>query len=319
MSYINNVKFSINIPVYNASKFINNTLDSIKNQTYKNYEVIVTNDGSTDDTEKLLEKYKRSNPEFPLDFATQKNSGVSIARNNGISRASGNYIAFLDQDDWWFPYKLERVAEILKRNINIDVLYHEAVLVGWKKGNSFLKLGALKDPIFLDLLFNGSKIGISTAVVKLDKLVDVGGFSLKYVYSEDYDLWLRLAKKGVNFYYIPEFLSKYILLESSESNKVENMTKEKLEIFEYNFRVIVTEAEYDNKYLYKKYKRGKSIILFGASRRFYFLNDYKKAMDYSIQAIKTDQGFWKSYIGLILSYLKIKLHINTKNKKLYKD
>ena len=71
------IKFSIIIPVYNASEFIKNTLNSIKNQTYKKYKVLVTNDGSTDNTEKVLREYNKLNPDFPFYLATQKNSGVS--------------------------------------------------------------------------------------------------------------------------------------------------------------------------------------------------------------------------------------------------
>lgn len=304
------IKFSIIIPVYNAAGFIKNTLDSIKNQTYKNYEVLITNDGSTDNTEYVLKEYKRLNPGFPMDFVTQKNSGVNLARNNAISRAAGNYIAFLDQDDWWFPDKLERVDEVLNSNPGIDVLYHEAMVVGWKKGNNFLKLGALKEPVYLDLLFNGSKIGISASVVKRNRITDAGGFSQDYIYSEDYDLWLRLARRGANFYYIPDFLSKYIWRPDSESNKVENMTNEKLDIFERNYGLIIKEGKYNNRYLTKRHRRGKSIILFGASRRFYFLHDYKKARNYSILAIKNDYKFWKPYIGLLLSWLKARRSFN---------
>jgi len=310
-----NIKFSVVIPAYNASDFIKATLDSIKNQTYKNYEVLVTNDGSTDSTEKSLKEYKRLNPEFPLNYFTQINSGVSAARNNAISRASGDYVAFLDQDDWWFPDKLQKAAAALNSNISIDVLYHEAILVGWGGVNILLKPRALKEYAYFDLLFNGSKIGISTAVVKLDKLMKAGGFSLDCIYAEDYDLWLRLARQGADFHYLPDFLSKYIWRPDSESNKVEDMTNEKLDIFERNYRLIIKDGKYNKIYLNKKYRRGKSVMLFGASRKFYFLNDYKKAVDYSILAIKTDNRFWKPYIGLLLSYLKIKRSFNIKNKK----
>ena len=174
---------------------------------------------------------------------------------------------------------------------------------------------ALKEFAYFDLLFNGNKIGISTAVVKLDKLMKAGGFSLEYIYAEDYDLWLRVARQGANFYYIPDSLSKYIWQEDSESNKVKNMTNEKLEIFERNYRLIIKDGKYSKRYLSKKHRRGKSVMLFGASRKFYFLGDYKKAVDYSILAIKTDNRFWKPYIGLLLSYLKIRRSFNIKNKK----
>jgi GT2 family glycosyltransferase len=149
----------------------------------------------------------------------------------------------------------------------------------------------------------------------MDKLNNIGGLSLNYIYSEDYDLWLRLVRQGANFYYLPDFLSKYIWRPDSESNKVENMTREKLEIFEHNYRLIIKEGKYSKRYLSKKYRRGKSVILFGVSRRFYFLRDYKKAADYSILAIKTDYKFWKPYIGLILTFLKFKRLFNIKNKK----
>lgn len=309
------IKFSIIIPAYNASEFIKNTLDSIKNQTYKNYEVLVTNDGSTDNTESVLKEYKKINPEFPIDFATQKNSGVSLARNNAILRATGNYIAFLDQDDWWFPEKLLKAADVLNSDLNIDVLYHEAIPVGWGGVNIFLKSRALREPVYLDLLFNGNKIGISTAVVKRDKLLEIGGFSPNHIYAEDYELWLRVARQDANFYYLPDFLSKYVWREDSESNKIENMIREKLEIVEHNYRLVLEEKEYNKKYLNNKYKRAKSVTLFGASRRFYFFKDYEKAIDYSILAIKTDYKFWKPYIGLLLSHLKTKRSFNLKNKK----
>jgi len=309
-----NIKFSIIIPVYNASGFIKDTLDSVKNQTYKNYEVLVTNDGSTDNTEKVLEEYRSFNPEFPLYLNTQKNSGVSSARNNSVSRAKGNYVAFLDQDDLWFPEKLEKVAEVLSSNPDIDVLYHEALIVGWRKGNDYFKYGALKEPFYLDLLFNGNKISVSTATVKLEKLKKAGGFSKVYIYSEDYDLWIRLAKEGANFYYLPDFLSKYIWWSGSESNKVENMTNEKLAILEDNYKLILEEKKYDKKNINRKYKRAKSVTLFGASRRFYFLNDYKRAVEYSIRAIKTDKWFYKPYIGLLLLRLKNKKSLSGKNK-----
>lgn len=300
---VSKMKFSVVIPVYNASDFIEGTLDSIKNQSYKNYEVLITNDGSTDSTEEVLKEYKRLNPGFPLSFATQKNKGVSSARNNSISRSNGDYVAFLDQDDWWFSNKLERAAGILSNNPEIDVLYHEAVTVNWKRGSDFCRLGALKEPVYFNLLLGTNKIGISTAVVKKDKLIKEGGFSAGYIYTEDYDLWLRLARKGANFFYLKDFLGKYILRPDSESNKVENMIGEKLEILEKNYRLLIKEGKYNESHLNRRYRRAKSVVLFGASRRFYFLGDYKRAADYSALSIKNRSTFFKPYIGLMLSRL----------------
>jgi len=187
--------------------------------------------------------------------------------------------------------------------------------VGRKKSDVFFKYGALKEPVHLDLLFNGNKIGISTAVVKLQKFLGVKGFSKDYTISEDYEMWLRLARKNTQFFYIPDFLSKYVWHEDSESNRVEEMTREKLEIFENNYRLIVNDGKYDKRYLARKYKRGKSILLFGASRKFYFLKDFRMAVEYSILAINSDNKFWKPYIGLLLSYFMTKKFFYLKNKR----
>ena len=300
------IKFSIVIPVYNASEFLRDTLDSVRSQLYNNYEVLVTNDGSTDNTEEVLKNYQKVNLKFPLNFTTQKNMGVSAARNNAIFCATGDYVAFLDQDDWWFPEKLEKMARILNMNNGIDVLYHRAISIGWKKRETTFKSGRLKAPEFTDLLLNGNRIGISTAVVRLDKLKEVRGFHRDLHYIEDYDLWLKLASRNVNFYYMPDVLSKYIWRQESMSNKVEYMIKEKLTILEYYFDMLRKDKSYSDRYLIKKCKKRKSVYLFGASRRFYYLKDYNNAINYSIKAIKTDFMFWKPYIGLLLSYFKLK-------------
>jgi glycosyltransferase involved in cell wall biosynthesis len=304
---IEKTKFSIIIPVYNASDIIRNTLDSIRSQSYNNYEVLITNDGSTDDTEKTLEKYKKEYSQFPLHYVTQKNAGVSSARNNSISRATGDYVAFLDQDDLWFPGKLNEVYKAINENSGANVFYHESIAVGLKRKVNFIKYGALKEPYHLDLLFNFNRIGISTAVAEINILKAVGGFDENYRYSEDYDLWLKLARRGVIFHHIPFFLSKYIWSPESMSNQVDNMTAEKIKIFEENCSYLFKENKYDRQFLNSKYKRAKSRTFFGSSRRLYFLGDYIKAKDYCFLAIKTDKKFWKPYVGLILLYLKPKI------------
>jgi glycosyltransferase involved in cell wall biosynthesis len=302
-----NIKFSIVIPVYNAIDFIGKTLDSVRHQSYENYEVLVTIDGSTDGSENILKEYKKKYPGFPLDFISQKNNGVSSARNNSISRATGDYIAFLDQDDFWLPKKLKEVLKAIEKNNRADVFYHEAIAIGWKRKVNFSKNGAIKEPYYLDLLLNFNRIGISTAVVKRDIVNSAGCFDTKYKYSEDYDLWLKVARSGGVFHYIPLFLSKYIWRPECMSNKVDNMTSEKIDIFEKNCRYLFDNSNYNRRYLNRKYKKAKSRIFFGSSRRLYYLGDYKKSRDYCIMAIKTDKKFCKSYIGLILSYVKSKI------------
>ena len=298
------IKFSVVIPVYNASEFLKGTLDSVKDQTYKNYEVLVTNDGSNDDSEKILKDYKKTNPEFPLNFITQKNSGVSLARNNAILYAKGDFIAFLDQDDWWFPEKLEKVARILRINKGIDILYHNMIIEQWKDNKELWKSRVLKEPVYNDLLFNGNKLGISATIVRLRKVLDIGGFSENLIYVEDYDLWLRLAKKKGIFYYMPDALSKYFWRKGADSNKVENFVQEVVDLTEHNFNLLKKENKYNIRFLNKKLCRRKSDILFTAGRRCYYNKDFNEALEYSLKAFNSDHTYWKPYFGVFISYLK---------------
>ncbi len=127
-----------------------------------------------------------------------------------------------------------------------------------------------------------------------------------YNIAEDYDLWLRLSRINSRFLHIPDFLSKYVWHENCESNSVENMTLEKLEIIENHYSLLIKRNKYDRRFLERKYRRSISVIYFGASRRYYFLKNYSRAKDFSLRAIKTDAFFLKSYLGLILSIIKLR-------------
>ena len=121
------IKFSIIIPAYNAAKFIERALDSVRKQSYGNYEVLVINDGSVDDTEQIIGQYKDKYPKFSINFFSQENKGAGGARNKGIYNANGDYIAFLDADDCWYPEKLEKVNNFLIVHPEIDVLCHNEI------------------------------------------------------------------------------------------------------------------------------------------------------------------------------------------------
>lgn len=114
---------SIIIPAYNASRTIIRTLDSLKNQTRFDLikEILVINDGSTDDTVALLENYKQLNPNMPIQIINKMNGGVSTARNIGLKLSSGEWIGLCDSDDEWLPRKLEIQYDIIKKNSKIKL------------------------------------------------------------------------------------------------------------------------------------------------------------------------------------------------------
>ena len=112
-------KVSIIIPIYNAEKYIKRCIDTIINQTYKNIEIIIKNDGSTDNSINLINKYK--NKDNRIIVINQKNAGVSVARNNGIKKRDGTYVMFVDIDDWIELTMVEEMVKIIKEQ-EVDIV-----------------------------------------------------------------------------------------------------------------------------------------------------------------------------------------------------
>ena len=114
------MKISIIIPVYNGEQYIRKCLDSVKKQTYPDIETVVINDGSTDGSEKVLKEYAAENPSMTIKIITKKNAGLPQARKTGVENASGDYIGFLDVDDWAEPQEYEEMAQkAIQKNADI--------------------------------------------------------------------------------------------------------------------------------------------------------------------------------------------------------
>ncbi len=186
------------------------TLDSVAAQTYKSFEVIVADDGSTDGTEELVRSYEGK---FPLKYSWEQNwGGPARPRNRAAAMAIGEWLAFLDSDDLWYPNKLEEIAKHLD---GYDVVYHAMEELG-PEGIAVRKKCALAlDSVnpFMDLFVKGNRLGNSATCVKRSVFQSVGGVreDRGIVAVEDYDLWLRLAKCGFKFRAIDDVLSQYVV------------------------------------------------------------------------------------------------------------
>ena len=181
-------KFSVIIPVFNREKFIKRAIESVLNQTYKNFELIVVNDGSTDRTLDIVKNY-------PIKIINQENRGVSAARNRGIKASVGDIIAFLDSDDEWKKDKLKVQADFFMKNPNYKIHQTDEI---WIRDNKFLnkrKIHQKKEGfIFYDSL-NLCLISPSAVAIKRELFDEVGLFREDFEVCEDYELWLRITKK----------------------------------------------------------------------------------------------------------------------------
>ena len=204
----NNI-ISIIIPTFNQGNYIKRCLDSIKSQTYKNYEIIIIDKYSTDNTKIIIDEYKF----LPIRFFQIENSGIiANSRNFGIKKANGEIIAFLDSDDYWVPSKLEKCYEkILDGN---DLIFHNLEISGQKNKLNrkiTLKGRKLQKPYFKDLIINGNPISNSSVMVKKKFLFDVNLINeeKKMNAAEDYNLWIKISKKTEKFCFINETLGYY--------------------------------------------------------------------------------------------------------------
>lgn len=204
---------SIVIGAYNCGNFIQETIKSVTDQTFKDWELIIVDDCSTDDT---YERIKDIHDERIKVIRRDKNSGLpAVARNEGIKAAKGEFIAFLDHDDIWFPKKLSLQVEYLKRSPDVGLVSCSFRTESPDKRYDN-RITAPSAKIYLDCtykkLLSSNFIACSSAIVKANLLDDTGYFdeNPKLVAAEDWDLWLRIARnKKVAF--IPETLGLYRL------------------------------------------------------------------------------------------------------------
>lgn len=204
---------SIIMPAYNAEKHIEESIQSVINQTYKNWELIIVDDGSTDNTKSIVKQnIERDNR---IRYYYQKNGKQGKARNLAISKANGNWLAFLDSDDLWFENKLSHQIDYTK-NKEVDLIFSDAVVFEDIINIDLTKtIGSFKGVCFgedsIDLFLNKNQIPILTVIVKKKCLENVGNFSEKpqLQNAEDYHLWLKLLFEGSTFIGLDECHAAY--------------------------------------------------------------------------------------------------------------
>ena len=179
---------SVIIPTYNRLNFLKNAVESVLNQTYREYEIIIVDDGSTDETYK---HYRNSDP--PVRCIHQAHSGVSAARNRGICEAKGSFVAFLDSDDYWLPNKLAEQSEFLQNHPDILLCQTEET---WMRNGNRINLKKKHKKPFDDVFDKSLELCIispSAVMMRKEFFDTVGLFDERLLVCEDYDLWLRAS------------------------------------------------------------------------------------------------------------------------------
>lgn len=240
--------FSIVIPVYNKYNYIEKCLYSVFNQTCMEYEVIVVNDGSTDSSLEILQRFIES--EFKkLKIICQHNTGVSIARNNGVKAAKFDYIAFLDADDWWEPTYLEQMKVLIENYPKAAIYGSNYYIV--KNGRKRLSTIGIENT-FEKGLINYCQVYARTlcmplwtgaTVIRKATFESLSGFKEELKFGEDFDLWIRVALR-YDVAFLNKPLANYNQDVELKSRAIGNLHKPKHHIL-WNLEYLASEESTD--------------------------------------------------------------------------
>ena len=209
---------TVGIPSYNHAAFLAEALDSVTKQTYSNLEIIIVENSSTDNTDEVLSHFK--DPRISV-IKTNNGGSIAMSRNIVLNKSNGDWIAYLDSDDWWTLDKLDKCAKEFQDGVNI--IYHDLIAVNGKKANNQgNNLGSrrLKKPVFKDLMINGNTIATSSVVVRKSILSEVKGMNeSKDLFGiEDFNTWLKISRITDGFKFINQELGFYRVHSSNISH-----------------------------------------------------------------------------------------------------
>ncbi len=277
---------SVIIPTYNRADIIGEAIRSVQVQTFENWEIIVVDDASKDDTDRVVTSIDDARVRY---IKHECNRGGSAARNTGIKHSSGEYLAFLDSDDLWFPKKLENQLKVFwNSSSNVGLVYTGTII---KEGCRKLKPYA-EGWITNDLLVKNVVGGCSVGMIKKEVISTVGLFDESLPSSQDKDFWLRISK---------EYRFKYV----DDCMVLKRNYKEKYQISNNGVRKCIGKLKFYNKHrdLFGNNDKSKYLQKMGREFRLNMINRNKVARKCFKIAITEDTCNMKALIYLLLSYL----------------
>lgn len=215
MDLLINMLVSIITATYNSAKFIESTYHSIYNQNYQNWEWIVTDDCSTDNTLAILESISSKDSRVKI-YRNKVNGGAAVSRNNSIEHASGEYVAFIDSDDLWLENKLEKQLDfMITNNVSFSFTAYEIIDELGRELKKTIDTQSRGFFDYTDLLVKKVTLGCSTVMLNASL---IKSFRMPLIRTgQDYAFWLKILKNGNLAYILPSILTKYRVHSSSIS------------------------------------------------------------------------------------------------------
>lgn len=290
---------SVIIPTYNHAHFLGRALQSVINQTHPNWEAIVIDNHSRDNTEEIVRSYR--DPRITL-LKIQNKGVISASRNMGIRAARGEWIAFLDSDDLWYPAKLEHC--LAKLDEGFDLVCHGERWLGEGRDREMF-YGPEARASYQSLLFDGNCISTSAVVVRREHLEAAGGFDEDpdVITAEDYDLWLRLARKGARIGFVHEILGEYLIHGGNQSKAVLRNMEAVMCVVRKHF----AELKVDTLAKRLSARRREAIVYYSGARGLQDNGQHGEAWSYFWRALSAWPFLAKFYAAMVLNALHRRL------------
>lgn len=288
-------RISIIIPTYNSNLFIKRAIESIIHQTFTDWELLIVDDCSTDNTKEIIQEFIDQDQRIQLLTTITNSGGPATPKNIGVANSKGIYIAFLDHDDEWMPEKLEKQIKIFKesKDENLGIISCGANLIN-NQGKCFSIYKPTKRKVtFPEILIRNPIYSNSSVLIKRIAIETVGQRDEYMKYSEDWEMWIRICKAGYTMDFVYEPLFNYYFHDSNITKaKGDKLIKVKDALYVFNKHID----------LYKKY----NYIHIGYFRLgvMYFLGgDIKSSRLYFLKSLRNKRNFLPSYFGYAFSYL----------------
>ena len=286
------VTVDIVIPTYNHAHFLGDALRSVRAQTMTSWRAIIVNNFSTDDTHGVVASF--GDPRLHIvDFA---NKGIiAAARNHGLSLATSPYVAFLDSDDSWYPDKLARCVAVL--DSGADVVCHGE---RWTSADGTFRdvsYGPEHNARYARLLFRHNCVSTSAVVARRELLAELYGFDERtdFVTAEDYDLWLRLARRGAKYAFISDVLGEFRRHDASASSAIERNSSAELAVV--NSHVAQLPASLR---IRLRHRHRRARVAYGAARAHQERGQRRDALRRYGECIRTSPLVLRAWVGLAL-------------------
>lgn len=298
---------SVVIPTHNRADLLPRAIDSVLNQTYSNFEIIVVSDGSTDNTEEVVKSYSDKDSRIRF-IGYSPARGGNIARNTGIEAAKGEYVAFLDDDDEWMPAKLEKQINVMESNLDIGLVYTGVNIIYVNEGLRYSFIGESKGDLSKEILLDNHIGTTSTVMVRKMILEKTGAFDEKLKALQDFELWIRVCQKCL-IGLVPEELINYY--NYTGTNQVSSSTQKYIDAFSYintKHKFLLNELT-TNQMSIKK--MNECMLLANKAMR---NGDSKLTRKYCVQALK--YGLCKSaLVYWVLSFTSFKTVLKIRSMK----